>query len=42
VLIDADRNLIGLHGAVPGSKGSVVMVKESRKQASPSGQGQQQ
>ena len=42
VLVDAARNLIGLHGAVPGSKGSVVMVKESRKQSSPRPRGQQQ
>jgi ribosomal protein L3 len=32
VLVDAERNLIGLHGAVPGGKGWPVMVKEARKQ----------
>lgn len=32
VLVDAERNLIGLHGAVPGGKGSVVVLKETRKQ----------
>jgi len=32
VIVDAERNLIGVHGAVPGSKGSVVVLKETRKQ----------
>jgi large subunit ribosomal protein L3 len=32
VLVDADRNLIGVRGAVPGSKGGVVQIKEARKQ----------
>jgi len=32
VLVDKDRNLIGVNGAVPGSKGSVVEIKETRKQ----------
>ncbi len=32
VLVDAERNLIGLYGAVPGGKGSLVMLKETRKQ----------
>lgn len=32
VLVDAERNLIGVHGAVPGGKGGVVMIKEARKQ----------
>jgi large subunit ribosomal protein L3 len=41
VLIDAASNLIGLNGAVPGGKGSVVMVKESRKKRAPGVQGQQ-
>ncbi len=31
VLVDAERNLIGVRGSVPGSKGSVVVVKEARK-----------
>jgi large subunit ribosomal protein L3 len=32
VLVDAERNLIGVHGAVPGPKGGLVIVKEARKQ----------
>ena len=32
VMVDAERNLIGLHGAVPGGKGSLVVLKETRKQ----------
>jgi large subunit ribosomal protein L3 len=32
VWIDADRNLIGVSGSVPGPKGGVVMIKEARKQ----------
>jgi large subunit ribosomal protein L3 len=32
VLVDAERNLIGVNGAVPGPKGSVVEIKETRKQ----------
>jgi large subunit ribosomal protein L3 len=32
VLVDKERNLIGVNGAVPGSKGSVVEIKETRKQ----------
>jgi large subunit ribosomal protein L3 len=32
VLVDKDRNLIGVNGAVPGSKGSIVEIKETRKQ----------
>ncbi len=32
VLIDKERNLIGVNGAVPGPKGSVVEIKETRKQ----------
>jgi large subunit ribosomal protein L3 len=32
VLVDAERNLLGVHGAVPGSKGSLIMIKETRKQ----------
>jgi len=32
VLIDAERNLLGVRGAVPGSKKGVVVIKESRKQ----------
>jgi large subunit ribosomal protein L3 len=32
VMVDAERNLIGVHGAVPGPKGGLVIVKEARKQ----------
>jgi large subunit ribosomal protein L3 len=32
ILVDADRNLIAVNGAVPGPKGSLVMIKEARKQ----------
>ena len=32
VMVDAERNLIAINGAVPGGKGSLVMIKESRKQ----------
>jgi large subunit ribosomal protein L3 len=32
VLIDVERNLIGVRGAVPGSRNGLVMVKEARKQ----------
>jgi large subunit ribosomal protein L3 len=32
VLVDAERNLLAVRGAVPGAKGSVVLVTEARKQ----------
>ena len=32
VLVDTERNLIGVHGAVPGPKGGLIMIKEARKQ----------
>lgn len=32
VLVDAERNLIGVRGAVPGPKGGLLMVNEVRKQ----------
>ena len=32
VLVDAERNLLGVTGAVPGSKGGLVIVQEARKQ----------
>jgi len=32
VLVDVERNLIGVHGAVPGSKGGLVLIKDARKQ----------
>jgi large subunit ribosomal protein L3 len=31
VLVDAERNLIGVRGSVPGANGSVVLVRETRK-----------
>jgi large subunit ribosomal protein L3 len=31
VLVDAERNLIGVRGSVPGARGSLVMVQEARK-----------
>ena len=32
VLVDAERNLIGVRGAVPGAQGGLVLIKEARKQ----------
>ena len=32
VMIDAERNLLGIRGAVPGGKGGLVLIKEARKQ----------
>jgi large subunit ribosomal protein L3 len=32
VLVDAERNLLGLRGAVPGAKGGVLTIKAARKQ----------
>jgi large subunit ribosomal protein L3 len=32
VLVDTERNLLGVRGAVPGAKGGVLMIKEARKQ----------
>jgi len=32
VLVDPERNLLGVCGAVPGAKGSLVIIKETRKQ----------
>ena len=32
VLVDADRNLLGVSGSVPGAKDSLVLIKEARKQ----------
>jgi len=29
--VDGERNLIGVRGAIPGSKGGIVMIKEARK-----------
>ncbi len=32
VMVDAERNLLGVNGAVPGGKGGLVVIKEARKQ----------
>jgi large subunit ribosomal protein L3 len=32
VLVDPERNMIGVRGAVPGPKGGLVLVQEARKQ----------
>ncbi len=32
VLVDPERNLIAVNGAVPGAKGSLVIINEARKQ----------
>jgi large subunit ribosomal protein L3 len=32
VLVDPERNLLGLRGAVPGARGGLVMIKGARKQ----------
>jgi len=32
VLVDPERNLLGVRGAVPGSRGGVLLIKEARKQ----------
>jgi len=32
VLVDPERNLLGVRGAVPGAKGGVLIIKEARKQ----------
>jgi large subunit ribosomal protein L3 len=32
VMIDPERNLLGVKGAVPGGKGGLVLIKEARKQ----------
>ena len=32
VLVDAERNLLGVRGSVPGPKGGLVVIKEARKQ----------
>ena len=32
VMVDNERNLLGVHGAVPGGKGGIVVIKEARKQ----------
>jgi large subunit ribosomal protein L3 len=32
VLVDAERNLLGVSGSVPGPKGGVLTINEARKQ----------
>jgi large subunit ribosomal protein L3 len=32
VLVDLERNLLGVHGAIPGPKGGLVLIKDARKQ----------
>ena len=32
VLVDVERNLLGVEGAIPGGKGGLVLIKEGRKQ----------
>jgi large subunit ribosomal protein L3 len=32
VLVDAERNLIGVHGAIPGPRGGLVTIHDARKQ----------
>jgi large subunit ribosomal protein L3 len=32
VLVDSERNLIGVRGSVPGAKGGLVLINEARKQ----------
>ncbi len=32
VLVDAERNVLGVNGSVPGARGGLVVIKESRKQ----------
>ena len=32
VMVDAERNLLGIRGAVPGPKGGVVLIRAARKQ----------
>lgn len=32
VLVDSERNLLGVRGSVPGARGTVVVIKEARKQ----------
>jgi large subunit ribosomal protein L3 len=31
VLVDSERNLLGVRGAVPGPKGGVLVIREARK-----------
>ncbi|MFN3761640.1 MAG: 50S ribosomal protein L3, partial [Anaerolineae bacterium] len=31
VMVDPERNLLAVRGAVPGHRGSLVMIKQARK-----------
>jgi large subunit ribosomal protein L3 len=31
-IVDPERNLIGVKGAIPGARGGLVLIKEARKQ----------
>ena len=31
-IVDPERNLLGVRGSVPGARGGIVMIKETRKQ----------
>jgi len=31
VLVDPERNVIGVRGSVPGSRGGLVIIREARK-----------
>ena len=33
VMVDPERNLLGVHGAVPGARGGLVVIKGARKQS---------
>ena len=33
VMVDLERNLLGVHGAVPGARGGLVVIKGARKQS---------
>jgi large subunit ribosomal protein L3 len=32
VLVDGERNLLGVRGAIPGAKGGLVIIRAARKQ----------
>ena len=32
VLVDVERNLLGVRGAIPGPRGGLVIIREARKQ----------
>jgi large subunit ribosomal protein L3 len=31
-LVDAERNLLGVRGSIPGARNGMVVIKEARKQ----------